>query len=305
MNISLDSIHIVLAVVHEGGVNRAAKTLNKVPSAVSYTIQKLERDLGADLFTRQGRSLQLTDAGKKLVELGERLLTQATDVETAVRQVSNGWDTVLRIAISDVIPVEWILEIVGRLYDVTPQTHVIVTREVLAGSWEALLSGRVDIVVGAPNDVPLGRGIMACPMGQVELIIAVSPAHPLANTPDPVSNEVFRQHRVAVVPDTARSEPKMTWGFFPATQMLTVPDFEAKRAAQIRGLAVGALPRYLIVADLEAGRLVQKPLPKPYYETLQLAWRTENTGKALSWFRQAVQRAGGEWLIKPDVSDGV
>ena len=62
MKLSFEALRTVSAVVHEGGVNRAAKSLNKVPSAISHTIQKLESELNAKLFVKRGRSLVLTAA---------------------------------------------------------------------------------------------------------------------------------------------------------------------------------------------------------------------------------------------------
>ncbi|MFT4563265.1 MAG: DNA-binding transcriptional LysR family regulator [Gammaproteobacteria bacterium] len=75
-----------------------------------------------------------------------------------------------------------------------------------------------------------------------------------------------------------------------------VPDLEAKREAQVRGLAVGALPRYMINDELLAGRLVHKPFAKPYLEPVQLAWRAANAGKTLRWMREEILRTPAQWL---------
>ena len=291
---------MVTAVVREGGVVRAAKSLNKVPSALTHAIQKLERDLDAELFQRAGRSLVPTEAGLRLVEQGEFLLEQALDLETSVRQMATGWDGELRVAVSDIVPSDWILSIVESLYSVSPHTEVSIQREVLAGSWDAIVSGRADLVIGAPGKPPAGRGLAALPMGGVEFVVAVAPHHPLADTPNPLNDDLYRRHRVAVVPDTSRSMPKMTTGLFAAQPTLVVPDFEAKRLAQLMGLAVGSLPRYLIEDDLRAGRLVHKPFAKPYYEPVTLAWRLENSGRALLWMREEVMGLPADWLHRAD-----
>ena len=228
MKISLEALRIIGAVVREGGVNRAAKSINKVPSAISHAIQKLERGLDAELFTKQGRSLVLTEAGRKLVEEGEHLLEQADDLETSVRQIANGWDAQLRIALSDVVPSAWFIPIVGRLYTISPHTEVSIGREVLAGTWDALVAGRVDLVVGASYGEPAGRGLRTAAMGEMEAVVAVAPDHPMATAPEPLDDEVYRQYRVAVIPDTSRGIEKTTVGLFDAQPRLAVPDFETK-----------------------------------------------------------------------------
>ena len=228
MKISLEALRIIGAVVREGGVNRAAKSINKVPSAISHAIQKLERGLDAELFTKQGRSLVLTEAGRKLVEEGEHLLEQADDLETSVRQIANGWDAQLRIALSDVVPSAWFIPIVGRLYTISPHTEVSIGREVLAGTWDALVAGRMDLVVGASYGEPAGRGLRTAAMGEMEAVVAVAPDHPMATAPEPLDDEVYRQYRVAVIPDTSRGIEKTTVGLFDAQPRLAVPDFETK-----------------------------------------------------------------------------
>ena len=80
-NIDLRSLEIFRAVVHEGGVLRAAEKLNRVQSNVTTSIKQLERKLGVSLFRRSGRSLVLTDAGRTLLAYAERLLKLAEEAE--------------------------------------------------------------------------------------------------------------------------------------------------------------------------------------------------------------------------------
>lgn len=148
------------------------------------------------------------------------------------------------------------------------------------------------------NNVPTGRGLATAPMDDIELVNAVAPEHPLARLPDPISDETLRVHRATVVRDTARSEPKMARGVRTVQPALIVADFEAKCAAQLCGLGVGALPRYLIADDIEAGRLIHKPFAKPYDETIQLAWRLENKGKPLTSLRDEILTVPAPWLVR-------
>ena len=148
MTISLDALRVVCAVVNEGGVNRAARVLNRVPSAVSHAIRKLERDLDAEIFRRQGRRLVLTEAGARLVRDGQDVLRQTVDLEAAVRRIHEGWTPELRIAVGGAVPMPWVLDLVEGLYAVSPHTQITIQREVLAGSWDALVANRVDLVVG-------------------------------------------------------------------------------------------------------------------------------------------------------------
>lgn len=61
-----------LAVVDNGGFNRAAKALYLAQPSLSQAIRVLERDLGSLLFHRIGRGVVLTEAGRALVEPARR-----------------------------------------------------------------------------------------------------------------------------------------------------------------------------------------------------------------------------------------
>ena len=83
--IDLDSLEIFRTVVSEGGVIRAAGKLNRVQSNVTTRIRQLEERLGHRLFLRQGRSLALAPAGRKLLPYADRLLRLAEEAEGELR----------------------------------------------------------------------------------------------------------------------------------------------------------------------------------------------------------------------------
>ena len=83
--IDLDSLEIFRTVVSEGGVIRAAGKLNRVQSNVTTRIRQLEERLGHKLFLRQGRSLSLAPAGRKLLPYADRLLRLAEEAESELR----------------------------------------------------------------------------------------------------------------------------------------------------------------------------------------------------------------------------
>jgi DNA-binding transcriptional LysR family regulator len=83
--IDLDSLEIFRSVVAEGGVIKAADKLNRVQSNVTTRIQQLEARLGHKLFHRQGRTLELAPAGRKLLPYAERLLRLADEAESELR----------------------------------------------------------------------------------------------------------------------------------------------------------------------------------------------------------------------------
>src|SRR5688572_33360569 len=63
---------------------RAAAALGYAQSSVTAQIQALEAELGARLFDRLGRRIALTDAGERLLEYADRLLTLAAEARAAL-----------------------------------------------------------------------------------------------------------------------------------------------------------------------------------------------------------------------------
>lgn len=79
-----------MAVAAEGHFGRAAEKLHIVQSALSMQIQALEEELGALLFTRTSRRVELTEAGQLLVVEAQRTLTQAERAKEIVHQSAQG-----------------------------------------------------------------------------------------------------------------------------------------------------------------------------------------------------------------------
>jgi DNA-binding transcriptional LysR family regulator len=83
--IDLEALLIFRTVVSEGGVNRAAEKLHRVPSNVTTRVRQLEEYLGVRLFRRDGRTLSLTAEGKTLLNYATRLLRLADEAVDELR----------------------------------------------------------------------------------------------------------------------------------------------------------------------------------------------------------------------------
>ena len=79
-----------LAVAEEGHFTRAARRCRMSQSALSASIRSLERDLDSRLFVRTTRKVELTEAGRVLLEESRRTLRAAArPVPTASRTPSS------------------------------------------------------------------------------------------------------------------------------------------------------------------------------------------------------------------------
>ena len=287
MKISLEALEALDAIDRHGSFSAAAKILHRVPSALTYTIQKLEQDLDVLLFDRRGHRAVLTEAGQELLREGRNLLSAAGSLECRVRQVAKGWEAELIIAVNELLPMAPIYDLFTRYYAEQGETRLRLTRESLSGCWDALADQRADLVVGASGDPPPGGGFATQPLGEMRFVYAMAPHHPLAAEPEPLSSEARARHRAVVMADSSRRLPARTVGLVTGQDTLTVAGMDAKVAAQVAGLGAGFIPSSLAVPHLAAGQLVSRRLEEEApSEPLFLAWPTRRRGRALAWFKE-------------------
>lgn len=90
-------LHYFWAVAREGHLTRAAVQLNVSQSALSAQIKQLEDQLGVLLFTRQGRALQLTEAGRVALAYAETIFAAGNELVATLRDGQRLERQVLRI----------------------------------------------------------------------------------------------------------------------------------------------------------------------------------------------------------------
>jgi DNA-binding transcriptional LysR family regulator len=293
LRLSLEALQIVDAIDRGGSFAAAARELFRVPSTISYTVGKLEEELGVQVFERIGPRVALTPAGRELLKEGRYLLKAAGDLEQRVRRVASGWETELALGIDSMFGAAVLADDVRAFYGVTGQTRLRLVQETLGGSWEALLERRVDLVVGAPGDGPAGGGYVSQPIGQLKWVFAVAPHHPLAQVAGRLDRNALQHHRAIATADSARLLAPRTVGLVLGQDTLTVPTMQAKFDYQVAGLGFGFLPERCARQAIAAGLLVEKEVeePKPD-ETFYLAWRSGEAGAALRWWRQRMGEPG-------------
>jgi DNA-binding transcriptional LysR family regulator len=285
MRITLEALQILDAIDARGSYAAAAEALNRVPSALTHAMRKLESDLAVTLFVRSGRRAVLTPAGRTLLEDGRRLLRAAGDLECRVKRLDSGWENELRIAVEAVVPLPRLLPLLDEFYRQTSGTRLRLTTEVLGGCWDAVLTRRADLAIAAPGDPPGGGGFRTRPFGALEFLFAVAPRHPLAAAVEPIPADVLLQHRAVALADTSRELLARSSGLLSGQDVLTVPDSATKVAAQVAGLGIGHLDRRLAEREAAAGRLIIKRVAEPAPALpLHLAWRSDQQGRALEWF---------------------
>lgn len=280
--LTLDALRVLDAIDRRGSFAGAASELNRVTSAVSYAVRKLEDDLGVTLFDREGHRARLTPAGQLVVERGRELLAAAGQLAADARERQDGWETTLSIAVDDVLETDTLYPFVARLQASRPGLDIRLMTEVLGGTWEALECGRADIAIaGILSRHPLPAGIRTESLGETGFTMCCSPRHPAALEPGPLGEEALRRHRIIAVADSARVSPPLSVGLLDRQPTLTVTSFRAKESALVAGLGIGTLPAHRLAPLMASERLVPLETRMPRDPvTMVMAWRASGGGRA-------------------------
>ena len=298
-----EALTMMDAIARTGSFAAAARELGKVPSALTYNVRQLEEALDVLLFDRSSRQAQFTAAGLELLSEGRRLLAETQAVAQRVRRIATGWETQLSIAVDGVLSQVTMFELCEAFYAFEPPgasgTRLRLRSEVLAGTWETLMTGQTDLAIGVNLMAAPPSGFAVEPLGEFEFVFAVAPHHPLAARTEPLTDAELVQHRAVAVADSAQRLSRITVNLLPGQDVLTVANSPAKIEAQLRGIGCGFLPEPMVRHHIAAGRLVVREVQRPRQAVrLGYAWRCDTdakgrrkpSGLALAWWLEQLER---------------
>lgn len=136
--LTLEALEALDAIDRMGTFAAAAESLYRVPSALTYTVRKLEEELGVSLFVRQGRKAVFTETGRFLLEEGRSLLKATRHLEERTKQMASGWESRVRIAIDALFPADALYDLIAEFNALNTGVEIQLSMESLAGSWEAI-----------------------------------------------------------------------------------------------------------------------------------------------------------------------
>ncbi|HHI3482282.1 TPA: LysR family transcriptional regulator [Klebsiella quasipneumoniae] len=277
----LDVLVILDALEKEGSFAAASARLFKTPSALSYTIHRLESDLNIQLLDRSGHRARFTPTGQMLLEKGREVLHIARELEIRAVKLQQGWEHTLRLAVDSTFPVAQLSPLIAAFYQHQPLTQLHFTLNPSLLDWRPLTEGQADLLLGALGEPPPLSGYDYLPLGELDLELVVSPQHPLAERRAPLSWRTLRRYRAV-----ATGEGGALLG---DQETLTVCDVTAQLALLRMGLGWGCLPRYQVQGLLESGELVsltvrgQSPRQHAW-----IGWNDATCGLAGKWWRETL-----------------
>lgn len=241
-------LEILRAIDRCGTLTAAAESLHLTQSALSHTMAKFERLSGVRLWSREGRSLRLTQAGQYVLGLAERLLPQFEAAEQRLAQYAAGERGTLRIGMECHPCYQWLLKVVSHYLSQWPDVDVDVKQKFRFGGMGALLNHEIDLLV-TPDPLHL-NGVSYVPVFDYEQVLAVSARHPLAGRDHVLPADLAGETLITYPVEAARldifSQFLLPAGVQPRRhKVLESTDITLEMVAGGRG--VTALPRWLVM----------------------------------------------------------
>lgn len=241
-------LEILRAIDRCGTLTAAAESLHLTQSALSHTMAKFERLSGVRLWSREGRSLRLTQAGQYVLGLAERLLPQFEAAEQRLAQYAAGERGTLRIGMECHPCYQWLLKVVSHYLSQWPDVDVDVKQKFRFGGMGALLNHEIDLLV-TPDPLHL-NGVSYVPVFDYEQVLVVSARHPLAGRDHVLPADLAGETLITYPVEAARldifSQFLLPAGVQPRRhKVLESTDITLEMVAGGRG--VTALPRWLVM----------------------------------------------------------
>lgn len=265
----LEEMQIFMAVYEAGSFSAAARELLKSPSAISKLVQRLEDRLGIQLFYRNSRKLQATEAGRTFFQHSQKAVEAMADAEASVSEKGRRPSGVVRIGTMLTFAKYQLARVMPEFSRRYPDLQLEFQ---LAPAPADLLDQRVDLAIrsGALPD----SSLVAKHLASSRWTLCASPEY-LARAGMPREPKDLRAHRCLLF---AMQTPWNHWRFNHGDGQEATPG-EGMSADQgdmllelaRYGMGIARLARFHIHDDLRQGRLLpvlpefEAGLPEPLY----------------------------------------
>ena len=185
-------------VVEEKSFSKAADRVFRTQPAVSIAIRRLEEEIGLPLLDRTQKTPVLTEVGQVVYDYAQRILALRDQVGQAIAEMQSLKRGHIRVGANESTSLYLLPELILKYREQHPDVKVEIFRHVSNRLPREVLERSVDFALMASE--PADRDIEAFPLLKDELVLIMSPRHPLAGRPSvkikDLGKESFIAHNV-------------------------------------------------------------------------------------------------------------
>ncbi|GGG68582.1 LysR family transcriptional regulator [Paenibacillus radicis (ex Gao et al. 2016)] len=285
-------------IIEYGSFSLAAEHMGYTQSTVTSHIQALESHLNTPVFDRIGRRVQLTEAGKKLLQYADEILKTYEKIEHITE--SNGTVTgELKIAAPESLTVYRLEPILKEYRSAFPHVRVKLSNATCGDNKKALLSGEADIAFMMWPELT-EEDLIVTPLSEEPIVLVGSIEHPLnlltershPNRLDDclIANEKDCSYRTLF-------EAYLRQRNLHPTHIMELWSIEAIKRCVSSGLGIAYLPLICVEEELKNNQLktiaYEGTIPKIYSHMVH--HKNKWLSPALSGFIQLTKKHAQTW----------
>lgn len=250
--ITLDQIQCYQAVINTGSFQKASETLNKAKSAVIYSVNNLEEQLGFPLLDRSSYRSKITPQGAAFLHRSRKIVDDMSELHDYCRLIGSEVEMKLTISVSDIFDSNLLYPILKNAMEKFPSTEIILEKEILSG--EKMLERELTDLAIFEN-IHKAREYDFKSIGKEKLFLVISSDHAFLKLPlaEQTEEELYNYPQIiqrSTIPDVDHNIGIHTKG-----PKWRVTDTHSKKDIILNGLGWGRLPLHVIKEDLENGKL--------------------------------------------------
>jgi DNA-binding transcriptional LysR family regulator len=252
--LTLDQLRVLVTISDAGSFSAAGRSLGRVQSAISQTINTLEETQGVALFDRTRQKPTLTPLGRVLVDQARMIISSANRFEAIAAGTRMGLEPALTIAIDPLVPTLPLIDRLRALREVFPDLPVTFSTEGVSGAERRLRDGSASLAFclllpSVPDD------LMAYPLIDLKLLPVVAAGHPLARLGRQLDRTDLEAHVQLVLSDAHGTEGP-SYGVI-GSRIWRFVDLARRLDFLLAGFGWCKMPPFVIEPYLADGRLVQ------------------------------------------------
>lgn len=175
---TLNELRYIVAVAQESNFRRAAERVFVSQPALSLAIQKLEEELGVQIFERSRTAVSMTPIGELIVTQAQRVLEEVAQIKEIASQGKDQLTGKLRIGVIYTVGPYLLPELIPVLKRIAPHMPLEMEENQTANLETQLANGRLDVIIIA---MPFGGpGIATLPLYDEDFNVVVPLDHPWA-----------------------------------------------------------------------------------------------------------------------------
>ena len=254
MNITLQQMLTLDAVVSQGSIQGGARHLSKTHPSVITALKKLEDELGFALFDRSGYRSVLTEEGKTFHKSVKRILGDIQELKNQVIYLKGSEEAELNIVVGDITPLPSALAVLRKFSRENPYTRLNLFFGNLFGPNERLLDAEADLIIHhVDKSDPRYEYRDFC---KVPIVPVVAPGFLNIPISKKLRYDELKGYTQCIIRDTATHSKKLNRFIIEDAPHLTVGDQYTKKEVLLQGMAWGHMPLFLIQQELKSGDLI-------------------------------------------------